>query len=80
MLVERVVRLLSKMLHIPKWLRPWLMVSIFLQITLAHPLDLEDWSYGNSTFLADRADTFFLRILPLGGSVTLGWGSSTGNG
>lgn len=28
----------------------------------------------------ETVGSFYLRILPLGGSITVGWGSSTGNG
>lgn len=80
LLVERIVGLLLEMIYPPGWLGSCLMVTILSQITLAHPLSLGTWHNGNSTLLSERADASFLRILPLGGSVTLGWGSSTGNG
>lgn len=37
-------------------------------------------NYYNSTYLEKRAETFYLRILPLGASIVTGWGSSSGNG
>lgn len=48
------------------------MLALTTQTTDAFPV--------TTNFLDERAGSFFLRILPLGGSITLGWGSSTGNG
>lgn len=68
------------MLQFVAQLGRWLMLLPLLQVTLAHPVDSEYERSINSTYLTERAETFFLRVLPLGASITLGWGSSTGNG
>lgn len=40
----------------------------------------EEHAENSSNVLNERAGSFYLRILPLGGSIAAGWGSSTGNG
>lgn len=49
----------------------WLMVTS-ISLTTAYPT--------HQNHIDERAPSFYLRILPLGGSITAGWGSSTGNG
>lgn len=59
----------------------WLTVVPILHTAAALPTILGgDEPFNATRYLDKRAEDFFLRILPLGGSITLGWGSSTGNG
>ncbi|KAJ4389643.1 hypothetical protein N0V93_007115 [Gnomoniopsis smithogilvyi] len=70
----------------------WLVVLPLIHFAFAQPLSFDDVDLSNSTVnienraqissdsLKERAGSFYLRILPLGGSITVGWGSSTGNG
>lgn len=69
-----------------------LMISPFAHAAVARPARSENIDVANTTVsfeelselspnsLQERAGSFYLRILPLGGSITVGWGSSTGNG
>lgn len=68
------------------------MVSPIVHAAVARPSRSENIDVSNTTIsfedlpelspnsLQERAGSFYLRILPLGGSITVGWGSSTGNG
>lgn len=68
------------------------MVSLIVHAAVARPARSENIAISNTTIsfedlselspksLQERAGSFYLRILPLGGSITVGWGSSTGNG
>lgn len=68
------------------------MVSPIVHAAVARPARSENIDISNTTIsfedlselspnsLQERAGSFYLRILPLGGSITIGWGSSTGNG
>ncbi|KAJ4414460.1 hypothetical protein N0V82_007909 [Gnomoniopsis sp. IMI 355080] len=71
----------------------WLVVLSLIHTALALPVissdevdlsstavSLDDDAELSSNNLHERAGSFYLRILPLGGSITVGWGSSTGNG
>lgn len=69
----------------------WLAVLPLLHTAIAQPTSVDDVDISNGTVHSEengpslrsidaRAGSFYLRILPLGGSITAGWGSSTGNG
>lgn len=71
----------------------WLVILPLVLTAIAQPVVPEDVAdFSNSTVFEDNAElspntlpewsvgAYYLRILPIGGSITAGWGSSTGNG
>lgn len=57
-----------------------LIVLILSAVGLSLPFELKETELTEHHRLSKRADDFFLRILPLGASITWGLKSSTGNG